>query len=175
VILAIAFLKLHVSDCFFISHDFTQQFKKFVVDMNMEHFQCHNIWKPPTVLVLRYKAIYYFRQRLSKQKTRILFICSHTQISRTPPPPQRIYFRWVGVAKSVTRLWDGRVWLESRLGQWRNIWVPASLLFSTYLQLFLRGWSGWGVKLTSHFQLVPGLRMLGAVPPFTQMFSWRGA
>jgi len=31
------------------------------------------------------------------------------------------------------------------------------------------------VKLTSHFHLVPRLRMRGYIPPFPNMPSWRGA
>jgi len=30
------------------------------------------------------------------------------------------------------------------------------------------------VKLTTHVNVVPWLTMLGAIPPFHHMFSWRG-
>jgi hypothetical protein len=45
-------------------------------------------------------------------------------------------------------------------------WVPA---------LFPRGWSGRGVKFTTHLHLVPRLRMRGAMPPLLHECSWRDA
>ena len=43
-------------------------------------------------------------------------------------------------------------------------WVPG---------LFHRGYSGRVVKLTTHFHLVPKLRMSGTIPPFPHVPSWR--
>jgi hypothetical protein len=40
--------------------------------------------------------------------------------------------------------------------------------------LFHRGWSGRGVKLTTHVHLVPSLKMHGAVSLLSHAFAWRG-
>jgi hypothetical protein len=55
-------------------------------------------------------------------------------------------------------------------------WGPPSLLSNGYQELFPWGWSGRGVKLTTHFHLVPRSRIRGAIPPlhqyaFTARFS----
>jgi len=42
-------------------------------------------------------------------------------------------------------------------------WVPRALS---------QGQSGRGIKLTTHFHLVPRLRMRGAIPPLLIMSSW---
>jgi hypothetical protein len=40
---------------------------------------------------------------------------------------------------------------------------------------FLLGWSGRGVKLTTHLQLVPRSRKLESIPPHSYKLSWRSA
>jgi hypothetical protein len=47
------------------------------------------------------------------------------------------------------------------------LWSPPSLLYNGYYQ-GLWGWSGRGVKLTTHLHLVPRSRMRGAIPPLPQ-------
>jgi hypothetical protein len=42
------------------------------------------------------------------------------------------------------------------------------LLLYGYLELWLRGYSGWGVKLTPHPHLVPRLRMFGSMARLPQ-------
>jgi hypothetical protein len=37
----------------------------------------------------------------------------------------------------------------------RRIWRPPSVLFNEHRKLFLCGQSGWGVKLTAHFYVMP--------------------
>jgi len=62
----------------------------------------------------------------------------------------------------VTRLRAGRPRLDSRQGhRTRPLWGPRTLLCIAY-----RGYSGRGVKLTTHFHLVSRLRMRRATPPF---------
>ena len=46
-----------------------------------------------------------------------------------------------------------------------RLWDPLSLLFEEYLRLFPRGENGRTVKMTTHFHLMPRLRMSGAIPP----------
>jgi hypothetical protein len=48
-----------------------------------------------------------------------------------------------------------------------RLWGPPSLLSSGYLGLFSRG-----VKLTTHFQLVPRSRKGGSIHPLPQTSSW---
>jgi hypothetical protein len=43
------------------------------------------------------------------------------------------------------------------------------------IRLFRREWSSWGVKLTTHLNLVWRLRMLRTVLPLPHASSWRGA
>jgi hypothetical protein len=49
-----------------------------------------------------------------------------------------------------------------------RLWGTPSLLSNGYQGLFLWGQSGWGVKLTTHFHLVPRSRMRGDKLPFLQ-------
>jgi hypothetical protein len=49
-----------------------------------------------------------------------------------------------------------------------RLWGPPSLLSNGYWMFFLRGLIGCGVKLTTHFNLVPKSRMRGTIPPFPQ-------
>jgi hypothetical protein len=49
------------------------------------------------------------------------------------------------------------------------------LLSNGYQGLFPRGWSGRGVKLTTHLQLVPRWRKYGSTHPLPRTPSWRGA
>jgi len=51
---------------------------------------------------------------------------------------------------------------------------PPSLLSSGYQGLFPWGWSGRGLKLTTHFLLVPRSIMRGAIPLFSQyvLMAW---
>jgi len=41
---------------------------------------------------------------------------------------------------------------------------PSSLLDNWYHGLFHRGYSNQGMKLTTHFSLIPRLRLSGAIP-----------
>jgi hypothetical protein len=56
-----------------------------------------------------------------------------------------------------------------------RLWVPPNLLSSGYRGLFHRGWSGRGVKLTTHLQLVLRSRKCGSIHPLPYTPSWRGA
>jgi hypothetical protein len=49
-------------------------------------------------------------------------------------------------------------------------WGPPSCLASGYLGLFL-----WGVKLTTHHQLMPRSRQRGSIDPLPHMSSWYSA
>lgn len=55
------------------------------------------------------------------------------------------------------------------------LWDPPSPLFSGYRELFPREQNDWDIKLTVHSNLVPSLRMTGAVPrlSFGYMAPWR--
>jgi hypothetical protein len=46
-----------------------------------------------------------------------------------------------------------------------RLWDSLSLIFEEYLRLFPRGENGRTVKLTTHFHLMPRLRMSGAILP----------
>jgi hypothetical protein len=52
-----------------------------------------------------------------------------------------------------------------------RLWGPPSLLYYGYRGLFLGGYSGRGVKLTTHLQLVPRSRK----HPLPHTPSWRNA
>jgi hypothetical protein len=57
-------------------------------------------------------------------------------------------------------------------------WTSETLIsyhITTASRLFLWGWSGRSVKLTTHLHLVPRSRMRGAIPPLPYTSSWRGA
>jgi hypothetical protein len=54
-----------------------------------------------------------------------------------------------------------------------RLWGPPNLLWNGYKGLFPRGFSGRGVKLTTHLHLVPRLRLHGVIPPLTFTSSWR--
>jgi len=49
-----------------------------------------------------------------------------------------------------------------------RLWSPPSLLTNWYQGLFPWRQSGQGVKLTTHFHLVPSSRMRWAIPPLPQ-------
>jgi hypothetical protein len=49
-----------------------------------------------------------------------------------------------------------------------RFWGPQSLLSNGLQRLFPWGQSGRGVKLTTHFHLIPTSRMRGAIPPLPQ-------
>jgi hypothetical protein len=55
-----------------------------------------------------------------------------------------------------------------------NVCHPPSLLSSGYGGLLPWGYSGWGVKLTTHLHLVLRSRMSGAIPPLPNSPSRRG-
>jgi len=57
----------------------------------------------------------------------------------------------------------------------RPRWGPFSVLFNGHSTLFPRGLNVRSVKLTTHLNLVPRLKMGGAVPPFPHTSSWCGA
>jgi hypothetical protein len=55
----------------------------------------------------------------------------------------------------------GRSYKLFSSSQWPDwLWGPSSLQDNGYRGLFLRGWRGWGVKLTIHRHLVPSWRMV---------------
>jgi hypothetical protein len=56
-----------------------------------------------------------------------------------------------------------------------RLWGSPTLLSNGYRLLFLRGQSGWGVKLTTHLQLVPRSRKCGSIHPFPHTLSWSSA
>jgi hypothetical protein len=56
-----------------------------------------------------------------------------------------------------------------------RLWGPPSLLSNGYQGLLPRGYSGWGVNLTTHPQLVPRSRKYGSTHPFPHMPSWHSA
>jgi len=53
-------------------------------------------------------------------------------------------------------------------------WISCSpsFLHNVYLQLLPWGQSGRDVSLTTYLELMPKLRMSGAIPPFSHMPSW---
>jgi hypothetical protein len=55
-----------------------------------------------------------------------------------------------------------------------RFWGSPSLLSNGYRGLFSRGYSGRGVKLTTHLHLVPRSRMV-AIHPLPHMSPWRSA
>jgi hypothetical protein len=46
-----------------------------------------------------------------------------------------------------------------------RLWGPPNLLSDGYRELFPRGQSSWGVKLTTHLQLMPRSRKCGSIHP----------
>jgi hypothetical protein len=46
-----------------------------------------------------------------------------------------------------------------------RLWGPSNLVSNCYRGSFPRGWSGRSVKLTTHFYLVPRLRIHGPITP----------
>jgi hypothetical protein len=56
-----------------------------------------------------------------------------------------------------------------------RLWGSLSLRSSGYRGLFTRGKAAEDVKLTTQLHLAPQLRMLGAIPPLPNLFSWCGA
>ena len=76
----------------------------------------------------------------------------------------------------VTRLQAEESWFDSRQGK---IFIcPPKRPGSTqpFIQwlagLFPRGYSGQVVKLTTHFNILPNVRMSGAIPPLPHVLSW---
>jgi hypothetical protein len=79
---------------------------------------------------------------------------------------------WDNVISIATRLWIGQSGVQFPAGVrdssvLRNIQTgsgthPASYIMGT--EVPSRGLSGWGMMLTTHFQLAPKLRMNGAIP-----------
>jgi hypothetical protein len=62
-----------------------------------------------------------------------------------------------------------RIFSFPQLPDW--LWDPPSLLcllYNGYWGLFLRGYSGRGVKLTTHLQIVPRSRKYGPIHPLPQ-------
>jgi hypothetical protein len=56
-----------------------------------------------------------------------------------------------------------------------RLWGIARLLYNGNRGLFPRGYSGRGVKLTAHLQLVPRSRKCGSIHPLPHTSSQRGA
>jgi hypothetical protein len=56
-----------------------------------------------------------------------------------------------------------------------RLWGPLSLISNGYRGLFPRGWTGRGVKLTTHLHLVPRSRKCGPIHPLPHTPSWRSA
>jgi hypothetical protein len=48
------------------------------------------------------------------------------------------------------------------------LWDLPSLLSNVHQGLFPWAWSSWGMKLTTHFHLLPSSRVHGAIPPLLQ-------
>jgi hypothetical protein len=73
----------------------------------------------------------------------------------------------------VTRLWAGQFRFLIQTKQEISSspicpgrpWGPPSLLFNLCRSLFARGWSEWGVGLTSYINLMPKLRISGVSTP----------
>jgi hypothetical protein len=66
-----------------------------------------------------------------------------------------------------------RIFSSPRRPYW--LWDPPSLLSNGYQGLFPRGESGRGMKLTTHFQLVPRSRKCGYIHPLPHTPSWHSA
>jgi hypothetical protein len=77
--------------------------------------------------------------------------------------------RGVGVRVPV----GSRIFSTPRLPD--RLWGPPDLLSNGYRWLFPRGLSDRGVKLTTHFQLLPRSRKCGSIHPLPHTPSWRSA
>jgi hypothetical protein len=75
--------------------------------------------------------------------------------------------RWVGVQVLVRKRIFTSPYCPDRL------WGTPTLLSNGYQGLFLWEYSGRGIKLTTHLQLVPRPRKRGPIHPFTHTSSWR--
>jgi hypothetical protein len=61
------------------------------------------------------------------------------------------------------------------LYRWDRLWNPSNLLSNGETAALSRGYSGWGVKLTTHLQLVRRSRIRGSIHPLFHTSSWRSA
>jgi hypothetical protein len=66
-----------------------------------------------------------------------------------------------------------RVFLSPRRPD--QFWGSHSLLSIGWRRIFPRGQSGWGLKLTTHHQLVSRSRKCGSIHPLPNTSSWRSA
>jgi len=87
--------------------------------------------------------------------------------------PWSFFISWTrGSSVSVvTGLRAGRTGFDSRRG---HLYSPSSLLPNGQRGLLPQGYSIRGVKFTTHFLLVPRLRMRGAITPLPHTSSWCG-
>jgi hypothetical protein len=85
---------------------------------------------------------------------------------------------WGSSVNIESRLWTGRPGFDSPQGQWCDYFLfttasrPAVGRTQPSIQwdrtVFPSGWRGRSVKLSTHLDLMPRLRMRGAIPPLPQ-------